>query len=533
MRATLSLFTFHLSFIYRLALVLISAVSFALTSPNELALNGFGPLGFISLVPLAIALYHTKGFGQFSLLLFCFNAVRTAISSYWLLFFFEFGLLTYSSTTIGVGIAGMIGLSFLYFIKDKPAIFRALWFALLWTLYEYMQSRGYWAYPWGLIAYSLHTMPLFNQIVDSTGPWGLSFIFALINACLAELIITFTKTGNLKRSFNKLKALLLVTCSLFLITLTYGTIRYFSYFSHDKQVNLLLSQQDLDTWFTGDIQNVTAHINVSLEALAANPGFYPDLIVSGETIISGNYFENFSRYFPTNFTLQDFIAYTNTYHLIGSRWQGTLGDHNGTLLVNNRGEVLARYAKRHLVPMAEGFPLTNFDWAFLFFENVLGISPAWQPGNMDTLFVLPTRHGDTIYFTTPICYEDAFSYITRHQARLGADLFITPTNDAWSRREVAMQQHLVASLFRPIETRRTLARAANAGITAIIDERGRITQQIEPFTDMALLAELNLHTTTTTFYVKFGDWLIAVFIIILLLQLKKLYWPGKLFKKND
>jgi apolipoprotein N-acyltransferase len=73
-----------------------------------------------------------------------------------------------------------------------------------------------------------------------------------------------------------------------------------------------------------------------------------------------------------------------------------------------------------------------------------------------------------------ICYEDIFPQISWRLAREGAELFVNQTNDAWYDSSSAAYQHLAASVFRAVENRRTLVRAANTGVSAVVDPLGRI-----------------------------------------------------------
>ena len=72
-----------------------------------------------------------------------------------------------------------------------------------------------------------------------------------------------------------------------------------------------------------------------------------------------------------------------------------------------------------------------------------------------------------------ICYEGVFPSITNDTVRRGAEVLVNITNDAWFGRSSAPYQHFACYVFRAVETDRYVLRAANTGISAIIDPRGR------------------------------------------------------------
>jgi apolipoprotein N-acyltransferase len=103
-----------------------------------------------------------------------------------------------------------------------------------------------------------------------------------------------------------------------------------------------------------------------------------------------------------------------------------------------------------------------------------------------------------------ICYEDIFPEISRIMTEKGAQVLVNPTNDAWYGNSSAAYQHQVFSQFRAVETRRTVIRAANTGISSQIDRKGRIEWQGGLFTREAFMTSLPLYDDKTP-YVQIGD----------------------------
>jgi len=114
-----------------------------------------------------------------------------------------------------------------------------------------------------------------------------------------------------------------------------------------------------------------------------------------------------------------------------------------------------------------------------------------------------------------ICYEGVFPYITNETVRNGAQVLVNITNDAWFGRSSAPYQHLAFYLFRAVETDRYVLRAANTGVSAVIDPRGRITTRTPTFEEAVLKGTFSMRDDQT-FYVRYGDYfLLACFVVLI------------------
>ncbi|MFA5587478.1 MAG: apolipoprotein N-acyltransferase, partial [Mariniphaga sp.] len=117
-----------------------------------------------------------------------------------------------------------------------------------------------------------------------------------------------------------------------------------------------------------------------------------------------------------------------------------------------------------------------------------------------------------------ICYESVFGeYITRFVQK-GAKLIVVITNDGWWRNTPGYRQHLSFSRLRAIETRRSVVRSANTGISCFINQRGDIVQSTDWWKEEVIKGKVNLNNKLTT-YVKYGDYIarISIFAATLLL----------------
>ncbi|MPZ16521.1 MAG: apolipoprotein N-acyltransferase [Luteitalea sp.] len=154
------------------------------------------------------------------------------------------------------------------------------------------------------------------------------------------------------------------------------------------------------------------------------------------------------------------------------------------------------YRKMHLVPFGEYVPFRQL----LFFARPLveGVGD-FTPGEAVTL--LPIRRGRV---STAICYEIIFPPLVREAVVRGSELLTTITNDAWYGDSSAPYQHFEQARLRSIEQGRYLVRAANTGISGIVDPYGRVVTRTPLFQPRVAVGEVRL-ITDRTLYSRIGD----------------------------
>ena len=173
-------------------------------------------------------------------------------------------------------------------------------------------------------------------------------------------------------------------------------------------------------------------------------------------------------------------------------------NYNATLLFRD-GAIAQTYRKLHLVPFSEHFP----DWGPRFIRDLLVRFDThfWEQGEDLTVFDAGVR------FSTPICFEDSFGYLNRDFINAGAQVIVNMSNDGWSKSVPAQMQHMAMAVFRAAENRRSVVRAGNSGMTAIIEPSGRITELLEPFVEGRLIGDVPVFDGADTLYTRAGDWL--------------------------
>jgi apolipoprotein N-acyltransferase len=396
--------------------------------------------------------------------------------------------------------------------------------AAFWTVYEFIKSTGYLAYPWGLIPYPIHEWLPLLQFVDIAGIWPLSFLMALSNALFAELLL-LGPFGPLK-SFRVFQRQGLFFVSLLSLFLVYGILRMSMHPPVLGTLKTVLVQQNTDPW----IDDSGGKNLMQAQALSRDGvkklGGKADLIVWSESSLSRPYADSLSYYerYPRGDPFVGFVREMGTFVLVGTpivRDRQLRLIQNGVVLLNSQAEIVDSYGKRHPVPIAENVPFWEYEPVRKFFQNVIGLGGIWDLGNRDTIFSVFTSKGEKISFGVPICFEDAFPYICGRFVKKGADLLVNITNDSWSRQNSAQVQHFVAARFRSIELKRVLVRSTNGGLTAVIGPFGEIMAELPMFTPQFLAVEIPVYKEDRmTPYALFGDYLpilLAAILTVLLL----------------
>jgi apolipoprotein N-acyltransferase len=150
-------------------------------------------------------------------------------------------------------------------------------------------------------------------------------------------------------------------------------------------------------------------------------------------------------------------------------------------------------------------------WGFL---DKLAIDLGGSVGSLGTDKVQkPLIINDTLKIATIICYESVFGDYCTKFVKKGAQAFFLITNDGWWGNTPGHKQHLTFTSLRAIETRRSIARSANTGISCFVNQRGDIQQATDYWVPTAIKQDININSNIT-FYVKYGDYFgrISVFI---------------------
>lgn len=513
-------------------LTLLSAVLFPLALPNELFKYGLPILSFFCLTPFFIAIIKSPSFGFTSVCGMIFGVVTAYITYYWLQFFGFYTVYTIGGVMFGFLLYCALLASFLNGLSRMSCRFRPLILAVAWTYYEFLKSSGFLAFPWALISHPMHGVLPFIQVVDITGVWGLSFIMALINTLFAEIILNppevSLKQFSLKKILKKNWAPQgIFTLFLIILVLMYGTVRLILPIPGEKKVKVILVQQNRDPWARGrdnyELSILQAEA-LTLAGLAWAGEHKPDLVVWSETsfqsTLSRDRIMSNLEFFPEKKPFFPFVRETGCHFLVGAPYDPKKENShpmNSVVLLTPAGEIIQYYGKQHPVPFVESIPFWEIPFIQQFYRKVIGIHGIWSLGDIPTVFHLSLRDGGTLSFSTPICFEDAFSDLCRKFILNGSEMLINLTNVSWSKTDSAEIQMFVAAKFRAVENRRMLVRSTNSGVTSIVDAKGKVLRKLPLFTPDHLLADVPvMKENSYTFYTLFGDYLPLSFGFIIL-----------------
>lgn len=399
---------------------------------------------------------------------------------------------------------------------------------LVWVSLEYVRCWALTGFPWYLLAHTQHDLLPMIQIADIAGVFGVSVIVVAVNAVLFDIAYQFPEVRrwfkqaelDAARTYSSVEVLnrgalgdcyfrrnLIVEGVAVVLVLvgvySYGVYRLGEGFRPGPTVALLQSNLDQRLRESNDdrsAKTMTDHFVKLCVRASFNQNPRPDLLIWPETSYPRAWVE-VSRDLPpaqipdlwrdeeiaARAALSDLSGkYTRIPHLLGMNThyldaQGKHRRYNSALFLHPvgqpNGEVIGRidgkYDKVHRVPFGEFLPLK--DWLpFLQYltpyEGDFGI----QAGEKLTRFQLGKHR-----FGVLICYEDTDPFLARRyvedsEAEPAVDFLVNISNDGWFAGSAEHEEHLAVSRFRAIECRRSMVRAVNMGISAVIDGNGRV-----------------------------------------------------------
>lgn len=480
----------------------ISGVMLFLSFPRY----GSGYLAWVALVPLFWALKDIRQL-RYGLLL---GFITGIISHIGLIYWIVYVVVNYGHLPIYLGIIIMLLLA--AYLSLYTAVFAAGIvlsrgkFALyciapvLWVCLEYGKSYLLTGFPWENLGYSQYLNRYIIQSADIFGVYGLSFIIVLVNITLFEVVFNKTKRVFLPAGV----AVLVVAC-----VIIYGIGRLTQIDNilkelPDKEISLIQGNIDQSIKWNERFQKSTVNIyeQLSLQNTKTDEG----IIVWPETALPFNYQDaNEFRKQVTEIPLK-----TKRWFIFGStsyeKSKGDINFFNSAYLLTPAGEIKSKYNKVHLVPYGEYVPLRN---VFPFVKKLTeGMGDFTAGAGYYPLDIDNKKVGILI------CYEGILPEAARIYKNRGAELLVNITNDAWFGATSAPFQHFSMTIFRAVENRLYLARAANTGISAVINPKGEIVDRTDIFKQSVLKSHIK-YSQIKTIYAKFGDILVYICFILL------------------
>jgi len=480
----------------------VSGLVLILIFPNFLGIE-LGYLAWIALVPLLLTLPETS-YPQ----AFWRGAVAGFCAYPGILYWIVYCMVVYAGMSRVIAwlillllvalMASFLGLfmALSRFLTRRASFPLLLAAPLSWVAVELLRTCvPFGGFPWTLLGLSQHsTLPVI-QIAEFTGVYGVSFLILLVNAALAESLFS---TAN--RSFGR-RGLILAAIIL-LADLGFGWLRLQQVeaaFADRPKLKLALVQGNIDQgvkWDETDFwKNLDTHVAITRRLLRDKP----DLVIWPEAALT----VFFNDHWEIRSDVIEAIAGFDADFLVGSISREVRDDKkyyfNSAYLLSPRAKaVWGRYDKIHLVPFGEYVPLQSL----LFFADAIakGNTGDSTPGQEIVVFRPPGYR-----LACVICYEVIYGDLVRRFVKKGAQFMVTITNDAWFGRTSAPYQHHANLAFRAVENRVFFARAANTGVSSVVNPVGRVVVASEIFQPAALSVELRLGPAWTTFYTWAGD----------------------------
>jgi apolipoprotein N-acyltransferase len=384
-----------------------------------------------------------------------------------------------------------------------------LWaFPAAWVCVEYLRAVLFTGFPWLLLGYSLSGHSFLRQAAGLAGVYGLGFLLATANVCLYR---AGAEAARGKRSGAVVHLAGAAAVAVFLFA--YGAAGRGTERAgmQGETLRVAVAQGGIDqsVKWSPSHQKETLEIYGALTKEARDKG--AEVVVWPET--AAPFFYGWE---PEMSAVVDAAAAQNRVPIIfGAPWfdPSAGGKYfNSVFFLDERGIAMGRYDKRHLVPFGEYIPLRPL---LFFLRKLTAGEEDFSSGVGPALF---TVRGEPV--GASVCYEAIFPEIIRESVREGARWLVNVTNDAWFGDTVAPRQHLAMARMRTVEFRRPMVRAANSGISAVIDERGEVVARLGLFRKGTLVAQIHPQREETT-YAKTGDLFaisctIIVFLILII-----------------
>ncbi|MBQ9939941.1 MAG: apolipoprotein N-acyltransferase [Clostridia bacterium] len=376
--------------------------------------------------------------------------------------------------------------------------------AVVFTLCEYSWHFGDFALPWCKIGLTQYKFLPFIQSSSLFGGMFVSFLIYLVGGFLAS--------GRGKYY--------ILSGVLFFSNLLYGfaVMNMPSQYTDTAQFSLIQGNIASSEKWSGSVgKTFELFRSLSLESCEDEPC---DFTVWPESAVPVSVNSAFGKEF------ESIQKETDSIFLLGSFGYKEGKVSNSLFMIDQNGICEDFYSKRHLVPFGEYLPGGKvLKRLFPGLGNINMLSEDLYQGKTSGIFETPFGKIGGL-----ICFDSIFPSLSRQSVKDGAQILVLITNDSWYFDSPAVYQHSAQAVFRAVENRRCVVRCANTGISMLIDEKGRITESLEPLKKGYVTGQMGF-TDERTLYFYIGDMLVYVMIgYIIFLATEKLKKGDYLWK---
>jgi apolipoprotein N-acyltransferase len=374
--------------------------------------------------------------------------------------------------------------------------------ALLWTALDHLRAVLFTGFPWATLGYAQHESLALMALAPYTGVYGLSFVTVLAGAAIARVLRDRSERRPIAvaawASLGGAAALYALG-----FALQSGDVD-----ESPSRVRIAAIQGNIDQgekWSAARKQAIFA-VYADLTRQAAADG--AEWIVWPETAVPGA-LEGDPELRGRLSALASETGAELVVGGVGLTLSASLRPSayfDSAFVFDPAGEIRDRYDKSHLVPFGEYVPFQDLIGVVVK-AVARGIAPVGVNAGPGPRPIQLSAGGTRVPVGVPICYELLFPDLVRRFVERGGQVLLAITNDAWYGRTGAPYQFLAITAMRSAETRVWTVRAANTGVSAIIDSRGRVTRQTPIFESAWVAADVPLRPASLggSFYTRHGD----------------------------
>ncbi|GIW21311.1 MAG: apolipoprotein N-acyltransferase [Candidatus Sericytochromatia bacterium] len=414
-----------------------------------------------------------------------------------------------------------LGLSFIaFFTINKSEIQNIILIPFAWILIEYLQGLTNFGFTWGRLGISQFQNIYLIQSANILGSLWISFLIVFVNTVIAFNFINYKR--NKKIHFKSVLILFILVS----INFVYG---YYSfnkedYFKNESKATIVQGNILSDQKWDISVQSaLDIYLDLSKKSLGRKnksdfivwPESAVKTLIENEVIIKQ--LKDFTKLYNVTLITGCFSSNKTINQILKGEEYEIMNSITG---INEKGEILGFYSKRHLVPFGEYLPFRKLLEFFLpKISKLNALEKDLTPGKDAGIF--STKYGN---IGGLVCYESIFPEIARDSVLSGANLLVIVTNDSWFKDSMATQHHNAQAVFRAIENNRYIIRAANTGISSFISSKGEILNYLPPLVKDTISYNVRFKDNVS-YYTKYGD----VIVILSLLVILSSYIKSKVF----
>ncbi len=396
-----------------------------------------------------------------------------------------------------------------YIVLAFPAAVSVWLLPALWVGVDWLRAVLFTGFPWMDLGYGLFEVPVLLQIADLVGHYGVTFLIVLVNTCLMLILrLVLTRKTSVVACFLVVVPVLCLLGGVGVYSSNrFAEVQQRSAAPDTPRITVGIVQGNVDQsvkWSPAEQQETVENYLRQTRSLFVSGR--PSLVVWPETALP--------FYPPSNGYMQlikEMVANNNFALLTGAPWYEVIDPEarkvkffNSALLLQPDGQYAGKYYKTHLVPFGEYIPLKKF---LPFLAPLVEAVGDFSVGRIEQPLVWQRAKTGVL-----ICFESVFPDLSRQWVLAGANMLVNLTNDAWYGKSSAPHHSLAMAVLRAVETRRSLVRSANTGISAFVSPAGTILRQSELFVPWAAASEVVL-CQELTIWARYG-YLFAPFCLL-------------------